>query len=315
MDQINKSMQLLRLTEGFDHDALDTAYRNAAVALRGVPVDQQEAILRAINEARDRLRTNLGPRASSALIRRVAWDIAPMPAMPQGELERRAAASERTVNTVVTQGVGRLAAVRQQRFTVAFLMGGLAVAGVLVRLTVPFIPESYAYFWRETIAWGAGAAALIGGIFGALGWAVKGREQWLTLQIEGVASALSDRAALSDTLGEIDAGTDWTLREFCACVASWIDRQREQVFVSNIRTSARMNQLNPYARIFRSLGLLAPRDAEVEMWRVAARIGPNDFTSIVLAKGVETRIVEEAVIRNASGIERYGYRRAPITLS
>jgi hypothetical protein len=310
MNQRTKAQLLLQVPEGFDHDALDLAYRKAAGALKGVPIDQQEATLTALNQARDHLHAGLGPRPGRALVPRTAVGIAPIQSLPRGEIERRIEASDRTVKAAVTQSVGRLAAVRQQRFTVALLMGGLAVAGALVRLTVTFEPEGGAAL-REVIAWGSGIAALIGGIFGALGWAVKGREQWLTLQIEGLASALTDRATLADTIDEIGAGSDWTRQEFRAAVGAWIERQRELVLPSTRRPSVAHGAFQPYAQALRAVGLLAPTETEVEMWRVARRLGPNDFASIVLAKGVETGIVEEAMIRDGRDADRHGYRLVP----
>jgi hypothetical protein len=312
MEQSTKAQLLLQLPDEFDHDALDLAYRSAAAALRGVPINQQETTLRALNEARDRLQSALGPRPSQALVPRTVVSIAPIRPLPRGELERRIEASDRTVKAAVTQCVGRLAAVRQQRFTVALLMGGLAAAGALVRFTVNFVPESGSVALREVFAWGSGVAALVGGIFGALGWAVKGREQWLTLQIEGVVNALTDRATLADTIDEIGAGSDWTRQEFGAAVKAWIDRQSELSLAPPASPSVARDVLRPYTWAFRAVGLLAPTDTEVEMWRVAARLGPNDFVGIVLAKGVETGIVEEAMIRDGSGSERHGYRRLPI---
>jgi hypothetical protein len=310
MDQRTKARLLLQVPEGFDHDALDLAYRKAAGALKGVPIDRQEATLHAVNQARDYLQASLGRRPSRALVPRTAVGIAPIQSLPRGELERRIEASDRTVKAAVTQSVGRLAAVRQQRFTVALLMGGLAVAGALVRLTVTFEPEGGAAL-RETVAWGSGGAALIGGIFGALGWAVKGREQWLTLQIEGLASTLTDRATLADTIDEIDAGSDWTRHEFRTAVDAWIERQRDLSPASARGPSVAHDAFRPYARALRAIGLLAPSETEVEMWRVAGRLGPNDFAGIVLAKGVETGIVEEAMIRDGSGNDRHGYRLVP----
>jgi hypothetical protein len=307
MDQHTKARLLLQVPEAFDHDALDLAYRKAAGALKGVSIDQQEATLHALNQARDHLQASLGHRPSQALVRRTAVSIAPIQSPPRGELERRIEASDRTVKAAVTQSVGRLAAVRQQRFTVALLMGALAVAGALVRLTVTFEPEGGAAL-REVVAWGSGSAAFLGGLFGALGWAVKGREQWLTLQIEGLASALTDRATLADTIDEIGAGSDWTRQEFRAAVGAWIERQRELFLASAHIPSVAFGVFRPYAQVLRAVGLLAPAETEVEIWRVAARLGPNDFAGIVLAKGVETGIVEEAMIRDESGSDRHGYR-------
>jgi hypothetical protein len=307
IDSRTKSRLLLQLPEDFDHDALDVAYRASAAAVRGIPAEKQEATLLALNEARDYLRSSLGPRPGKELARRTVVGVARMPVLPSGELERRIEASEQSVKAAVTQSIGRLAAVKQQRFTIGLSMAGLAVAGALIRLTGTFSREGVTYQLREVLAWGSGISAFMGAFFGALGWAVKGREQWLKLQIEGVAGALTDRATLADTLDEIDVESPWTRQEFRAAIESWISRQG--TLLDDSKANVRQEVFGPYARVFRATGILAPKEADEEIWRVASKIGPSDFAGIVLSKGAEAGIVEEAIVRDEDGQERHGYRR------
>jgi hypothetical protein len=312
IDSWTKSRLLLQLPEDFDHDALDVAYRGTAAALRGIPADKQEATLRALNEARDYLRSSLGPRPGKELARRTVVGVKRMPVLPSAELERRIEASEQSVKAAVTQSIGRLAAVKQQRFTVGLLLAGLAVAGGLIRVTGTFSPEEGTVTLREALAWGSGISAFLGAFSGALGWAVKGREQWLKLQIEGVAGALTDRATLADTLDEIDVESPWTRQEFRAAIESWISRQR--TLLGESKANVGPDVFGAYARVFRAIGILAPKELDEEIWRVASKIGPTDFAGIVLSKGAETGIVEEAIVRDGDGQERHGYRRVVAVL-
>jgi hypothetical protein len=87
IDNWTKSRLLLQLREDFDHDALDVAYRASAAALRGIPADKQEATLRALNEARDYLRSSLRPRPGKELARRTVVGVARIPVLPSAELE------------------------------------------------------------------------------------------------------------------------------------------------------------------------------------------------------------------------------------
>jgi hypothetical protein len=84
---------------------------------------------------------------------------------------------------------------------------------------------------------------------------------------------------------------------------------RQGTLLGAPKANVRQDVFGPYARVFRAIGILAPRELDEEIWRVASKIGPTDFAGIVLSKGAETGLVEEAIVRDGDGHERHGYRR------
>jgi len=192
MDEVRKARLLLGLPEEFGHVELDAAYRRSAAALRQVPQARHGDLPRDLNDARDRLRERLGPRPGTDLVRRQVMTIAPSRALPAGELERRVAASDRAVKAAVTQSIGRLARVRQQRFTVGLATAAVAAVGVFIRVTVSFgarLSEGTltSSSNEDALAVISGVCAVVAALFGVLGWATKGRQRYLEMQVEGIA--------------------------------------------------------------------------------------------------------------------------------
>jgi hypothetical protein len=133
--------------------------------------------------------------------------------------------------------------------------------------------------------------------------------QLLRMRIESLGAGLTDRATLADLLDEILSASAWTRADFRGAVEQWIAAREDVV------PSRRNQGWEPASvRMLRMLGVLTPRDRDVEIWRIAKKIGPTDFSGLVLAKGLELALLEEALVGSSRGEkQRYGFQRAPLS--
>jgi hypothetical protein len=330
MNERQKARLQLGLPEIFDHVALDAAYRASVTTLLNVPLDRREYLLRALNDARDRLDASLGPRPGTDLVTRSVAPLAVAPAISSTEIEKRAGASQRAVKAAVTRHIGQLARLRQRRFTISLVMGGLAAVGLLIRLTLNF--RGITSEGRTTLySWGispdfvvllTGSFTALGALFGIMGSTVKGRERYIQLQIEGVADVLTDRATLEDLLDEIGVEAAWTRDEFRERTRAWIEEQTS-LYRDLPADSRHLDQValprprmvEPYAWILRQFAILVAQERDEPLWVVATQIGPTDFANLVVAKTIETGATEEALIGGSDGHWRHGYRRIKLQVA
>jgi hypothetical protein len=301
----------LSLASPYTHDEVDEAYRSNAARTRQMREPDREAVLRGLNQARDLLHHELGPRVSTALVSRSATLLS-LPERSGDRLADEDAIATRAANAVVKAHVGRLIRLRQQRLTAAILLGGLAGVGLVVHTTIGRVTvfdgagdtTDVFPWWRETLGIVSGVLGAFAVVLAAMGWFVRNREQYLRLQVEGVADVLADRAMLADLLDEIDPGDNWTRSEFRDAVDRWIAAQA--LALSPHQRTVR----DIYAMPLRTIGILAPRDSGEDMWRVAQRVGPTDFASLVIPRAVGAGMVSEALITDGSSRRRHGYLRA-----
>gem|GEM_PF-2962406 len=116
-----------------------------------------------------------------------------------------------------------------------------------------------------------------------MAWAAASAERLLEVEIEEAGEVLSDRGDFSAVLDEIEA-------------PNFFDRSDLETLVG------RWEQEAP------PTGLLAGSRGQRPLSQTAARIGRVDFVRLLLAKGLELGLLEEAVDDN-SGRRIYGYRR------
>jgi hypothetical protein len=220
------------------------------------------------------------------------------------EVERLAAASGQVVQTVTVQHVGRLARLKQRRFTLGVLLGGLSVVGLLIRLTINFggvTNESgqthYSGLSPNTVAVITIVLASLSAIFWALGWAVRSRERYVQMQIERLAETLTDRATIADLFDEVGVDSLWTRNELREAIRTWTERSAPRSLHAPSRRKG----------LFHWLGFLAPDEHEEALSEVANKLGATDFTSLLVAKAIETQVVKEVAIVGPDGRRRHGY--------
>jgi hypothetical protein len=59
------------------------------------------------------------------------------------------------------------------------------------------------------------------------------------------------------------------------------------------------------------MGLRPLKEIDEPLWSFCRRIGPVDFSNLVLAKALEIGVVEEAIVR-IEGRRHYGFRRVEL---
>jgi hypothetical protein len=269
-------MQLLELEEGFGEEEVKAAHRRLAKDAHPDTGETSDAEkLPALGEARDLL---LGAGGSTALVTRE--DLAVV-LRKQGELVRISQESEATVKRVVVHHVGKLAAARARRLTVSGLGAviGLLLTGVGALSHTEMFPLLQPALLvvgslLSIVSLALAAAALLG----------KEREERLQLEIEEAGETLADKGALVGTLAELGLDGFFTREELQDAIYYWSEMDNE---VEVIRFKDR-----------------------VPLSRVAAKIGPVDFARLLLAKGLESEMIEEAEEPGDDVEVRYGYRRA-----
>lgn len=193
-------------------------------------------------------------------------------------LEKQALAEEArgTVSRVVTHHTGELAAARRQRYAFAATTGLIGAVAALTRTVPNLAPNDYVSGILTAMG---GILIVLGALFGVVAFLSKSREDGLQLTIEEAAETLGDRGTSLATLDEVGGvGSTWSRDELIDAVRRWIGRDNPD----------EPNNGEPLARI-------------------AEQIGPVDFARLLLAKGRENGVIEDAQIARGGGVS-YGYR-------
>jgi hypothetical protein len=170
---------------------------------------------------------------------------------------------------------------RRRRVQTAIVSAGIAaLLGLLAALGN--VPDSYAAI-RVALGVLAVGGAVAAGVSALMAWAAASAERLLEVEIEEAGEVLSDRGDFSAVLDEIEAPNFFGRSDLEALVGRW-------------------EQEAP------PVGLLAGNRRQRPLSQTAARIGRVDFVRLLLAKGLELALLEEAVDDN-SGQRIYGYRR------
>jgi hypothetical protein len=214
-------------------------------------------------------------------------DLVPVKALTE-IVRRNTAALERaslseavatTVSQVVTHHVGALAQARRQRAAIAALTALIGAVVALTR-TVPNLSPSDQVSGVLTAA--GGFMIVAGAMLGVFALLSKSREERLQLLIEEATDTLNDRGTLLATLHEVGIPeTGWSRGELQSCVSRWL--------ASDDKAS------------------IGPPEVGEPLVRVARRIGSVDFARLLLAKGQERGVVEEAELARGGSLT-YGYR-------
>jgi hypothetical protein len=302
-----EALKRLALHPTATRDEADAAWREAMKVVHpdsGSAPD--EAMARILNEARD----VASGRTSQALvpIEAIGALITTLQAsQATAGLEK---ASDKAVTQVVTHHVGELAHIRRGRAGVAVVGGGLAAITAVLRATA----VTGVLTTAEAVWWAVGIAALgvLSASFGVAAWALVSREQLLQLEVEDASDALSDKSVYVDALDEIGLGQVWTRNDLTHAVARWIhtwasgegpysygepDRHAQW-----FRTLARLPLRTPsrYRRLRRRRG-------QVSLAETAYRVGPVDFTRLMVTKGLESGLLAETSFTDQDGRRRYGF--------
>lgn len=190
--------------------------------------------------------------------------------------------TERVLKRIVTHHVGQMAYRRRRRVQTAIVSAGIAAfLGLLAALGN--VPDPYAGI-RLALGILAVGGAAVAGATGLMAWAAASAERLLEVEISEAGEVLSDRGDFSATLDEIG-------------VPDFFER-------SNLETMVGQWEQKPHPP-----DLLAGNRGQRPLSETAARIGRVDFVRLLLAKGLELTLLEEAV-GDDSGQRIYGYRRS-----
>jgi hypothetical protein len=203
--------------------------------------------------------------------------------------------------------VGTAGRLRRERTALAIGAGGLAAVAGLVRataaadLTRPLVGLTTALL----VGFGIAAAALA-----ALAFVSSSREDLLKIEIEHAAETVADRGTFAATLSEIGLGAYWSRRELTEAIFEWAFGGRPTWGPLRPYGSARTRLSLAVRRLVRILRPGVPVDdlaREVPLRITAGRVGPADFASLVIAKGLERDWIEEVALPTGSDVP-FGYR-------
>lgn len=273
MERID-AMRLLKLEENFSEGDVKAAHRRLAKEAHPdtgeMPNPGKLATLR---EAREAL---LRSEESTTLVTRGDLSLA---LKKQGELTRILQRSEATVSRVVMHHVGKLAAARNRQLT---LSGLGTLIGLLTTSVGALARADFGPTLQRSLVLIGGTFTICSLMIGALALFNKEREERLRLETEEAGETLTDRGALAGTLTELSLDGFFTREDLQESIFYWSEMDNE-IEMINFRDHKPLS-------------------------RVAAKIGSIDFARLLLAKGLESGMLEEAEETIEKHVH-YGYRR------
>jgi hypothetical protein len=187
----------------------------------------------------------------------------------EGRAERRERA-QRAVQNLVRHETNRVTRRKREAQAVGWLAGGATVVTGLLRAVVLTDPSNRGLFAILIIVF-----AVLGAVLGVIVWLMNFRVTQVQQLVEDASETLSERGAYFAILHEIETASDATLPllddEFRRAIGLWIDR----------------------------LGYDSPGTVAA----LARRVGPDEFSRLLTAKGAELEVLGGARSRRGGTAE------------
>jgi DnaJ-like protein len=271
---------VLGIDEGASREEIESAYRRAAKLahpdVAGGDRDRWDLLI----EARDLL---LGARGGDLVPVHVAVELARVQEKALiriDERHERAGATQGEVQSVVRRHTSNLDRRQRAAWAAGIFSGGIALAVAVLRAVVLTGPsaEQNAVFATMIAVFALAAAGA-----GAVGFVARTRAEHLRHMIEDVTNQLSQRAQYLRVLTEIRQASGreppWEAESFDEAIDEWTD--------------------------------VVGRGERASLAFTASRIGPRDFGRLVVAKGLELGVLEEAT-REVEGLLIVSYGLADL---
>ena len=288
MDRVS-ALEHLGLGADASDDEIDAAF---VARMRKVHPDSgtapDEDAAKILNDARRAtIRTT-----SSALVVPQRVGLTSSSARPSEPTHAAESASVATVNTLVTHHAGQLGFRKRERIVLA--SGALVIAaGMSVVAGLMKVGNDQDYETRRWLLMLAVTLTLISAATGVLSWIAGLRETFLRLELEDAAETLSDRSTYRELLRELPLAPFWTRSDLILAVGRWVDDWQD---LPRYARRERPSMARPWIRF-----------AAVPLAATASRIGRVDFARLVLVKGLEIGLIEEASVGQDEFMD-YGFR-------
>lgn len=289
------AFNLLKIAPNASADEIRAAYRRAVREYLDAGAIEEETIAN-LNAARD---IALGGRSAAGALAPYANGGLPATAVLAGgrevvAYERARDATEAVVARIVRVHVSRLRHARNRAAGAATLSGIVAALPTLARqLSSP--TQSFGIVWRYLHTWSLTLACLA---FFFVVWSAGAarRAHVNERAIEDLQDTFEDRASFVAVLQELrmlepasdapDRESDsWDTQRIEAHVGAWLRKPR-----------IRPRGLMPYSvrlMLARLAGAGVPSRTERPASEAAFYLGPDDFTRLLLRKGIETGLIRE----------------------
>jgi hypothetical protein len=225
----------------------------------------------ALNEARDIALENADADGEAMVPVSVVRDLVRTQTdLVRDQAERREA-TDRAQRAIVRYEVDRLERRRRTAGLAATISGGL---GLLVGFLRAAVLSGVRDVQSERFALAIAIAAIVAGAFALVAWTLSVRVKYFENLVKDAGDALSDRGAYLEVIAEIEErsgkSSPWIRGELHEAISAWI----EEIGL-NVRGSV----------------------AEL-----ALRVGPEYFTKLLVAKGLELGVMEEKIASPEGGL-------------